>query len=123
MYLLETGKRTIELEWTTFAMKRYCDIKGVTLDKFTEAINSNDPYNVVYIVMAAMDYVRFKNGDIATTKEIEACDIVDECGGLFSMNKSLYDFFPYIVSKMVSPDLNVDGKKKAVKVKGQNQVG
>lgn len=123
MYLLETGKRTIELDWTTFAMKRYCDIKGVGLDKFTEAINSNDPYNVVYIIMAAMDYVRFKNGENTNTTEVEVCDIIDECGGLYSMNASLYNFFPYIVSKMVSPEINSISKKKIVKEKVKRPIG
>jgi len=116
MFELKLNNKTIKLKWGTWAMREFCQQKGITLEKYFEVLGSSqfDLDNIIKLV-----YVGYKSACISNKveeeyNEVDICDWIDEVGSIFKAEGQLIDFIKYIVSTTVTsiPSKPVVEKKK-----------
>lgn len=112
MFDFKVGERLIPLNWGTWSMKRFCDIKGITIAQYFDVIGSGDIQlaDVIVMLQAAADH-----GSKGTVKhtEFEVCEWIDADGGLLNPNGQIKAFFEAIAkSHMV--DTTQEEEKKSL---------
>lgn len=107
---LGDGKK-ITGQFGTWTLKRFCDKSKLSLkhlnDKFVnEGTNLTD---TVSMLLCAVEYVCLKNKEPFTYTDIEACDWIDELGGVYSIPVS--NLFNHAASEL--KDEAPDSEKKS----------
>lgn len=120
MFELKLNNKTIQLKWGTWAMREFCELKGISLDKYFELLgNSQTDLDLIVKLV----YVGYKSACISNKQELEytevdVCDWIDEVGSIFASEGQLIGFIKYIVASTVTSIQSkpVEEKKKSKKV-------
>ena len=110
MFVLNThtGKQ-VQLEWGTYAMHLYCQSQGIDLKGFAEQV-ANMQFNIPVMVGLIQSAAK-----AATKEEMsfeDACNLIDDCGGLLSSSGPLHDFANYMNSRSIVRTTDVEGEEK-----------
>lgn len=99
MFLLKTNAgREVSLDWGTYAMHIYCEKQGIDLKGFLEQVGTLQfSIGIMIGILSAASIAA--TGQEPTQKE--ACEWIDECGGLLATQGPLIDFVNYLVSRTV----------------------
>lgn len=119
MYELKLNNKTIKLKWGTWAMREFCQQKGISLEKYFEVLGSSqfDIDNLIKLVYAGYKSACITNKEEEIYNEVDVCDWIDEIGSVFSAEGQLIDYIKYIVSMTVTsvPTKASTEKKKSNK--------
>lgn len=96
MFEFKLKDKTIPLKWGTWSMKRFCEIKGITIGQYFDIIGGGNISleDVIVILQAAAEMAT--KGTVKFT-EFEVCEWVDEDGGIVNPNGQIKAFFQWIV--------------------------
>lgn len=96
MFEFKLKDKTIPLKWGTWSMKRFCEIKGITIGQYFDIIGSGNISleDVIVILQAAAEMAT--KGTVKFT-EFEVCEWIDEDGGIVNPNGQIKAFFQWIV--------------------------
>lgn len=121
MYELKLNNKTIQLKWGTWAMREFCAINDITIDKYFELL-AKTQYDLDIVVK--MLYVGYKSACVSSKQPVEyteddVCDWIDELGGLFNTEGQFIGYVKYIISNTVTTvqGLPKEEKKKPNKAK------
>lgn len=121
MFELKLNDKTIQLKWGTWAMYKYCEKYNIQLDQFFEIL-SNTKYNLSIVV--DFFYIGYTSACMLNKSEIkfdetDACEWIDEVGGLFATDGQIVDYFNYILknTQVLISGVKKDEKKKPNKAK------
>lgn len=118
MYVLElpTGKK-IEMKWGTWAMKRTCELRGMSLMDLLTTLEkgSFDLSFIIAIMQSCAEYPQYKaGGKHIQISDIEVCEWIDECGGIGS--EQIQGVFKMMLESMTAtsafPAKKESGSKK-----------
>lgn len=93
----------IKLTWGIWAMKLFCDRKGVAVDDFFEVINAfvspegidkKEAYSLTINFLTSA----YEAQNDRCPSEKEVCGWLDELGGITGMAANLAEFFNWIIS-------------------------
>jgi hypothetical protein len=112
MFEFKLNDKTIPLNWGTWSMKRFCDIKGITIAQYFDIIgNGNiDLADVIVILQAAAEH-----GSKGTVKfsEFEVCEWIDQDGGIVNPEGQIKAFFEWIANSHIVNASNGEKKSQA----------
>lgn len=96
MFEFKLKDKTIPLKWGTWSMKRFCEIKGITIGQYFDIIGGGNISleDVIVILQAAAEMAT--KGTVKFT-EFEVCEWIDEDGGIVNPNGQIKAFFQWIV--------------------------
>ena len=96
MFEFKLKDKTIPLKWGTWSMKRFCEIKGITIGQYFDIIGGGNISleDVIVILQAAAEMAT--KGTVKFT-EFEVCEWVDEDGGIINQDGQIKAFFQWIV--------------------------
>ena len=123
MFELKLNNKTIQLKWGTWAMREFCNAKGVTIEKYFEVLGKSqfDLDSIIKLV-----YCGYKSACVTNKAEViytedDICDWIDELGSIFASEGQLVDYIKFIVELTVTSiqggKPNKEEKKKPNKVK------
>ena len=119
MFELKLNNKTIQLKWGTWAMREFCNAKGVTIEKYFEVLGKSqfDLDSIIKLV-----YCGYKSACVTNKAEViytedDICDWIDELGSIFASEGQLVDYIKFIVELTVTSiqggKPNKEEKKKA----------
>ena len=112
MFEFKLNDKTVPLNWGTWSMKRFCDIKGITIAQYFDIIgNGNiDLADVIVILQAAAEH-----GSKGTVKftEFEVCEWIDQDGGIVNPEGQIKAFFEWIANSHIVNASNGEKKSQA----------
>jgi hypothetical protein len=121
MFELKLNNKTIQLKWGTWAMREFCAIKNINIDKYFELLGKSQ-YDLDILVK--MIYIGYKSACVSNKQEVEfteddVCDWIDELGGIYNTEGQFIEYVKYIVSNTVTTVQGVvkEEKKKPNKAK------
>ena len=125
MFDLIINDTTIKLKWGTWAMKRLCDRRKITLDDFFKLLNSLTTGDSVQdnILNLTIDFlfVGFEYANGKPPAEFEPFEWIDFCGGITKINEGqLVDYVNYIISATVNGVTPLPGEKNIKEEKKSN---
>lgn len=96
MFEFKLKDKTVPLKWGTWSMKRFCEIKGITIGQYFDIIGGGNIVleDVIVILQAAAEMAT--KGTVKFT-EFEVCEWIDEDGGIVNPNGQIKSFFQWIV--------------------------
>ena len=96
MFEFKLKDKTVPLKWGTWSMKRFCEIKGITIGQYFDIIGGGNISleDVIVILQAAAEMAT--KGTVKFT-EFEVCEWIDEDGGIVNPNGQIKAFFQWIV--------------------------
>ena len=96
MFEFKLKDKTVPLKWGTWSMKRFCEIKGITIGQYFDIIGGGNIglEDVIVILQAAAEMAT--KGTVKFT-EFEVCEWIDEDGGIVNPNGQIKAFFQWIV--------------------------
>lgn len=96
MFEFKLKDKTIPMKWGTWSMKRFCEIKGITIGQYFDIIGGGNISleDVIVILQAAAEMA--PKGTVKFT-EFEVCEWIDEDGGIVNPNGQIKAFFQWIV--------------------------
>lgn len=112
---LPNGK-TIDLKWGTWAMKRTCELRGMSLMELLTTLEkgSFDLSFIIAILQSCAEYPQYKAaGKHIEISDIEVCEWIDECGGIGS--EQIQQVFQMMFKSMIaesSMKVKATSKKK-----------
>lgn len=116
MYELKLNNKTINLKWGTWAMREFCDSKGIETNELFELLGAKilDLDTIIKLF-----YAGYKSACNSEKKPIEytendVCDWLDELGGIYSAEGQIIDYLKLIISNTVT---TVSGTPKEEKKK------
>jgi hypothetical protein len=114
MFQLKLNNNTIQLKWGTWAMREFCNAKGITIDKYFELL-TNTHFDLDIIVKLV--YIGYQSACVSNKvtieyDEVDACDWIDEIGSIFDTNGQLIDYVKYIISTTTTSVKTVESKEK-----------
>ena len=114
MFELKLNNNTIKLKWGTWAMREFCNAKGITIDKYFELLGNShyDLDNIIKLVFIGYKAACVSNKEEIIFDENDACDWIDELGSIFVSEGQLVDYVKYVVSTTI---VSVQGKPKEEK--------
>lgn len=96
MFEFKLKDKTIPLKWGTWSMKRFCEIKGITIGQYFDIIgNGNIGLEDVIVILQAAAEMATK-GTVKFT-EFEVCEWIDADGGIINQDGQIKAFFQWIV--------------------------
>jgi hypothetical protein len=121
MYELKLNNKTIHLKWGTWAMREFCAVNNIGIDKYFELLGKTQ-YDLDVVVK--MVYIGYKSGCVSNKQPVEyteddVCDWIDELGGLFNTEGQFIEYIKYIITNTVTTVQGVvkEEKKKPNKAK------
>lgn len=113
MFEFKVGDKTIPLQWGTWSMKRFCEIKNITINDFFDIIGSGNIQltDVIAMIQAAAEHG--VKGAVKFT-EFEVCEWIDADGGLLNPDGQIKGFFTFIAQSHLV-DVKQDEEKKSPK--------
>ena len=116
MFQLKLKSHSINLKWGTWAMREFCQIKGIKLDEYFKLLaeSSTDLDLIVNLVYCGYkNACRIEKTDCVYTPD-DVCDWIDEVGGIFTTDSQLVDYIKYIAESTI---LDTQSNKKVDKKK------
>ena len=121
MFELKLNNKTIKLKWGTWAMREFCEAKGVSISEYFQLLanSHNDIDNIIKLVYIGYKSACFSNNEDIIYSEVHACDWIDEVGSVFASEGPLVDYIKYIVSNTTNSVQSkaAEEKKKPNKAK------
>jgi hypothetical protein len=121
MYELKLNNKTIHLKWGTWAMREFCVVNNIGIDKYFELLGKSQ---LDLDLAVKMIHIGYKSGCVSNKQAIEydendVCDWIDELGGLFNTEGQFIEYVKYIISTTVTTVQGVakEEKKKPNKTK------
>jgi hypothetical protein len=121
MFKLKLNNKTIHLKWGTWAMREFCAINNISIDKYFEILGKTQ-YDLDTVVK--LIYIGYKSSCVSNKQPVEyneddVCDWIDELGGLFNTEGQFIEYVKYIISNTVTTVQGVvkEEKKKPNKAK------
>jgi hypothetical protein len=116
MYELKLNNKTIPLKWGTWAMREFCLVNNIGIDKYFELLGRTQ-FDLDLVVK--MIHIGYKSACVSNKQDIEytendVCDWIDEIGGLFNLDGQFIEYVKYIISTTVT---TVQGNVKEEKKK------
>lgn len=113
MFEFKLKDKTIPLKWGTWSMKRFCEIKNITINDFFDIIGSGNIQltDVIAMIQAAAEHG--VKGAVKFT-EFEVCEWIDADGGLLNPYGQIKGFFTFIAQSHLV-DVKQDEEKKSPK--------
>lgn len=110
MFVLKAGSKTIQLNWGTWAMKRFCELKGINIVDYFDIIGSGNIQlaDVITIIQAAAEHA--SKGTVKYT-EFEVCEWIDEDGGIVNPDGQIKKFFEWIAEQHIVKATTEEEKK------------
>lgn len=128
MFELKTGDQIVKLKWGTYAMRLFTDMRGKEIDHFFEVLQEiyeklATPQKMFLIIqdllMAGYEYA-----NDAKINEKQACEWIDECGGILRVNEGqLIDYINYVISKTFNNVSSLPNDQPALEKKNEEAVG
>jgi hypothetical protein len=117
MFELKLKNNTIQLKWGTWAMRDFCNEKGITIDDYFQVLSSAslDLDVIVKLMYCGYKSACISNKEQMTYTEVDVCDWIDEIGSIFATEGPLIDYLKYIIGNTVTSAkgaTNEDEKKK-----------
>jgi hypothetical protein len=111
MFDFKVGEKTVPLNWGTWSMKRFCEIKGITIVEYFDIIGSGNIQltDVIAILQAAAEHGT--KGSVKFT-EFEVCEWIDADGGIVNPDGQIKGFFEWIAASHLV-DVKQDEEKKS----------
>jgi hypothetical protein len=117
MFELKLKNDTIQLKWGTWAMREFCILKNITIDKYFEVLGSStlDLDVIIKIVHIGYKSACISNKQPEKYTEVDVCDWIDEVGSIYASEGPIIDYYKYIVSNTVTAVSGTvaDEKKKS----------
>ena len=112
MFEFKLKDKTIPLKWGTWSMKRFCEIKGITIGQYFDIIGGGNISleDVIVILQAAAEMAT--KGTVKFT-EFEVCEWIDEDGGIVNPNGQIKAFFQWIVDSHTVNSSDTQEEKKS----------
>jgi hypothetical protein len=114
MFEFKLKDKTIPLKWGTWSMKRFCEIKGITIGQYFELISQGEIgiEDVVTMVQAAAEMAT--KGTVKFT-DFEVCEWIDDDGGIVNPDGQIKAFFEWVAaSHVVNAAEQLEEKKSQV---------
>lgn len=116
MFELKLNNKTIPLKWGTWAMREFCLVNNIGIDKYFELLGRTQ-FDLDLVVK--MIHIGYKSACVSNKQDIEytendVCDWIDEIGGLFNLDGQFIEYVKYIISTTVT---TVQGNVKEEKKK------
>lgn len=119
MFQLKTNNNTINLKWGTWSMKEFTKVNNITIEQYFNVLASAQ---INLDVIVQLVYIGYKAACISNKQDVEftefdACEWIDESGGIFKTDGQLVDYLKYVVETTVHSVQGVtkDEKKKPKK--------
>ena len=79
---LSSGDK-IQLQFCTWSLKRFCKLQGIGPAEIGDALNGADSLEAIAnLLRSAAEYPLYKQGLTPEFTDIDACDWIDDLGGL-----------------------------------------
>lgn len=119
MFKFKTNNNTIDLKWGTWAMMEFTRVNNITIDEYFKVLASAQTKLDVIVQVV---YIGYKAACISNKQDVEfteadACDWIDEAGGIFKPDGQIVEYLKYVVETTVHSVQGVtkDEKKKPKK--------
>lgn len=102
-----------QLGWGTWAMKKYCDLRGFTIQQYFEWLGQDGGIpilDVPLIIKVALDFGSRGKKDYS---EFDAAELIDEDGGVLNPNGQIKSFFQWIVESHTVNSSETQEEKKS----------
>lgn len=106
---LRLSSEVVKLEWGTFSMKRFCDIKNKDISGFIEWL-VNGKYSVDDVITVIRAAVEHGSKGLRIVDDFTVSEWIDECGGVLASEGQIVDFFKYIIEKTVHQATAIKGE-------------
>jgi hypothetical protein len=119
MFELKLKNDTIQLKWGTWAMREFCKLKDITIDKYFEVLSGStlDLDTIIKIVHIGYRSACISSKQAEKYNEVDVCDWIDEVGSIYASEGQIIDYYKYIVSNTVTA---VSGTAKEEKKKSND---
>ena len=119
MYELKLKDRSIKLKWGIWAMREFCSINNITLEKYFEYLQSSqfDLDVIIKLVYIGYQSACLSQKEEITLTEVEICDYLDEIGSIFTENSALLGYLKYIIDNTVNSATQSKSKEEKKKSK------
>lgn len=114
MFDFKLKDKTVPLNWGTWSMKRFCELKGVTINQYFDIIGNGEIKieDVILMLQAAAEMAT--KGTIKFT-EFEVCEWIDEDGGIINPAGQIKQFFEWIAASHLVNATQTNNEKKSQK--------
>ena len=114
MFELKTANKSVPLKWGTWAMKRFCDLKKLSLNEFFTYLSRGEfsISDTVLMLQSAAEYGYMKEKKPVDFDEVEICEWIDETGGL-GEGGQIYNFFSHVVNNTINEATVPAAEKKS----------
>jgi len=107
MFDLKINDTTIKLKWGTWAMKRLCDRRNVSIDEFFLLLQNltkgNTIQNDIFNLLIDFLFCGFEYANGKPPTEYEPCEWIDFCGGITKINEGqLIEYVNYVIKNTVN---------------------
>lgn len=80
--ILSNGEK-IPLRFCTWSLKRFCKLQGIGPSEIGDVLSGNNTLEAISnLLIAAAEYPLYKEGITPSFTDIDACDWVDDMGGI-----------------------------------------
>lgn len=112
MFELKLPSGTVQLKWGYWAMKQFCELKGLKPVEYFQMLSEGDGilnYVAEFLLIGAK-YAALK-GKGTEVSELEVCEWIDEAGGV-KAEGVIMDYLKYVIA---SHTTNLSEKEEAEK--------
>lgn len=113
MFEFKVGEMTIPLNWGTWSMKRFCEIKGILITDYFDIIGSGNIQisDVIIMLQAAAEH-----GTKGTQKftDFEVCEWIDSDGGIINPEGQIKKFFEWVAQSHLVQASELAEKKNMI---------
>ena len=100
----------ITLVFGTWVLNRFCQLEGKKFSEVTSSLNDFSLQTMFNLICAALDFEKRKAGDLTSSTDIEAAEIVDLNGGI---GDSMWASMISVFADSIAPPIPADEEKKS----------
>lgn len=100
----------ITLVFGTWVLNRFCQLEGKKFSEVTSSLNDFSLQTMFNLICAALDFEKRKAGDLTSSTDIEAAEIVDVNGGI---GASIWTSMISVFADSIAPPIPADEEKKS----------
>lgn len=100
----------ITLVFGTWVLNRFCQLEGKKFSEVTSSLNDFSLQTMFNLICAALDFEKRKAGDLTSSTDIEAAEIVDLNGGI---GDSTWASMISVFADSIAPPIPADEEKKS----------
>lgn len=109
---LSSGEK-VQLRFCTWSLKRFCQLQGVGPAEIGDALSGSDSIGAISnLLRAAAEYPLYKEGITPKFTDLDACDWIDDLGGL---NSPKFSKIMEVLTDSMSSGIEENAPKKSKK--------